>query len=93
MFSFVKVQGESMEPCLSDGDFVLISRWILNLKVGNFVVFTHPKYARLIKKIKAIDAAGNLLLQGCNPTSLSPEKMGWIKRADLEGKVIFQVRA
>lgn len=93
MLRFVKVQGDSMEPCLSDGDFVLISRWILNLKVGNIVVFTHPHYARMIKQIKAIDSAGNLLLQGCNPASISPEKMGWIKPSDLEGKVIFQVRA
>lgn len=81
-----------MLPTLSEGDFVLISRYFRSLNVGELVVCQHPTYKRLIKRIEAIDLDGKYLLRGDNPQSVSPEKMGWIERSQILGKVLMQIK-
>lgn len=81
-----------MSPTLNAGDFVVVWRRVRRLQLGDLVVCNHPDYSRLIKRINAIDLNGNYLLEGDNPSSLSPEKMGWLSLNQMYGKVVFTIR-
>ncbi len=87
MLGVIKVDGNSMEPTLYSGDFVLTTRLFRRLSVGDLVVCQHPQFGRIIKRIEAIDIDGRYLLKGDNPSSLTPERMGWLERSKMTAKV------
>lgn len=82
-----------MLPTLAQGDYVLALRWWWSLQVGDLIVARHARFPFLIKRIKAIDKHGDLLLHGDSRESLSTEKMGTIPRKQVLGKVIYTSRA
>ena len=81
-----------MYPTLANGDYVVISTLFWRLKADDIVVVEHPEYQKIIKRIDTIDDQGHLWLKGDNEASLSPEKMGWIKKQWLVGKVIYTIK-
>jgi len=93
MFSVIKVRGNSMAPCLYDGDFVFIIHRYLNLNVGQLVVVNHALYGLIIKRILHIHDNGNYWLEGENEESIQPNKMGWIPPSLVVGKVIYCICA
>ncbi|PCJ32717.1 MAG: peptidase S24 [Gammaproteobacteria bacterium] len=92
MISVFKIQGESMSPRLSGGDFVVASRFYITLSEGDIVVVQHPVYGRIIKRVKHIGESGRFLLTGENEQSLSSEQMGWLARSTIKAKVLFSGR-
>ena len=93
MFSMIKVQGNSMVPRLYNGDFVFISRWHRQIKIGQLVVVDHTLYRFIVKKVADVSPDGLLWLTGENNESLQPEKMGWIYPNQVVGKVIYCICA
>lgn len=91
-YNIYKVQGHSMSPTLATNDYVLCTRWSLNtLRVGQLVVVVHPRLKVIIKRVKAIDKMGRLLLLGDNPLSISTQSMGWVEKRCVLAKVIFTI--
>jgi len=93
LFNVVKVNGDSMSPELTNGDFVIVSRFFRSLKVGDLVVADHPRYNSIVKRIVEVCERKGILLEGCNNSSVTSEQMGWIRRTLVSGKVRFKVRA
>lgn len=93
MFSVLKIQGQSMYPSLSNGDFVVTVRYFYRLTVDDIVVFQHPLYGRLIKRVQEINSTGMLRVSGENNRSVSSEQMGWVKDEQIQGKVVFSLPA
>jgi nickel-type superoxide dismutase maturation protease len=89
MFSLLKVQGQSMHPRLSNGDFVVAVRYFYRLAVDDIVILQHPLYGRLVKRIREINSAGKLRVSGENSSSVSSKQIGWIKDEQIQGKVVF----
>lgn len=81
-----------MEPTLAAGDFVLASRWLYYLSIGDYIVVEHPKYQRIIKRIVTICPKQGLWLSGDNPKSLTSEQMGWLDKRCVVAKVIKQIK-
>ena len=82
----VKVKGDSMSPSYRDGDYVLTMRYGRRRpRIGDDVVFAHPDYGRVLKRIDRIDN-GNLVFKGLNALSAESAALGCVsiaKCADL----------
>ncbi len=81
-----------MSPLLSGGDFLIASRLYRKLATGDLIVFQHFTYGRLIKRIVAINAAGECRVTGENNHSLSSKQIGWIAPSSIEAKVLIKIR-
>jgi nickel-type superoxide dismutase maturation protease len=96
MFQFIKVSGDSLSPEIKEGDFVLVSKipFSLNsLRVGDLVVFIHPDYGLLIKRIGAVSADRlSYQVTGAHPFSVDSRQFGPVDRQALVGKVIWHIR-
>jgi len=96
MLGFFKVTGNSLSPDYQEGDFVLLLKipFFLNrLKEGDIVVFQHPYYGVMIKKIERFSLdREKIYVIGTHPDSIDSRKFGPILRIDLVGKVICHIR-
>ena len=92
MLGIFKVQGDSMYPTLSAGDFVVTCRFYRKLAIGDLIVFNHNNYGRLIKRIIEIASTGELRLTGENNASVDSQQIGWVSKKDLLGIVLFKIR-
>jgi signal peptidase I len=76
-----------MYPTLSNGDFVVSTRWIGRIRVGDVLLIDHPVYGRLIKRVLRVSGDRSFLLTGDNAeASVSPERLGWVNRQWVLGK-------
>lgn len=96
MFKLIKVTGESLSPFFNPGDYVVASRWQWltgPIRQGDVIIFRHPTYGRLIKKVAdIISPEGYLLVAGSHPDSLDSRRLGPIPPADVLGKVLFHIK-
>ena len=57
MLRIVKVTGNSLSPFFLPGDYVVVSSFrsgYKNLQTGAVVVFDHPEFGLMIKRVKQI---------------------------------------
>jgi nickel-type superoxide dismutase maturation protease len=96
MLKFLKVTGESLSPFFQEGDFVLVGKipYILrSIKKGDVLVFHHPTYGVLIKKVESVASDGSdFFVMGTHPDSLDSRQIGSLPRSFLVGKVIWHIR-
>lgn len=94
MLKIVRVSGDSMQPSLLDGDFVVVLTWPKKaLRTGQVVVVTCPHLGILIKRVQEILPNGEFFLSGDNTAaSLATEKMGRFNSQGVIGKVLCCVR-
>jgi nickel-type superoxide dismutase maturation protease len=95
MMRIMKVTGESLSPFFQKGDFVIVlnqSFLFCKLKPGDVIVFRHPDYGKLIKRIGSLSPDGDeLFVVGTHPDSTDSRTFGPILRRWLIGKVIFHI--
>lgn len=90
----IKVTGNSLMPEVREGDFVLVSGipcWLRAIRTGDLIVFRHPAYGILIKKVQRLDAAGQIFVIGNDPKSVDSREFGAISRDRVLGKVIWHI--
>lgn len=81
----VRVKGDSMQPCYRDGDYLLITRYRRRRpRPGDDVVFEHPDFGTLLKRIDSIES-GRLQLRGLNPLSADAAALGTVDIAVCSG--------
>ncbi len=91
MLRLIKVTGSSLYPEYREGDYVMVVTIpFFRLKMGDIVVFRHPGYGMMIKRIARIDPSGIHVL-GNHPESVDSRLFGPIQRGDVLGKVIWHV--
>lgn len=79
-----------MSPVYEEGDFVLsFSR--SRYKYGDDVIFTDPKYGKMIKRISYRTLDG-WFVDGTNQHSLSSETFGAVTKKQIIGKVLFHIK-
>jgi len=91
----IKVKGISLYPEYHDGDFVIISKipiYFGCIKPGDVVVFDHPIFGRMIKKISSKNDDGSLTVIGYHSESLDSRQLGKILKSRLIGKVLFSIK-
>jgi nickel-type superoxide dismutase maturation protease len=95
MIQILKVTGESLSPFFLEGDFVVVSKipFILRkIKAGDMVVFRHPVYGTMIKKVEHISPDGEeYFVIGTHPESTDSRQFGPLRRRQLIGKVVWHI--
>lgn len=92
LLGIVQIEGHSMLPTLSPGQLVLVSSLpylFSNPRIGDIVVFTHPKENILyIKRLKKIIDEKYFVVGDNHVDSHDSREFGFIERKDIVGKVI-----
>lgn len=85
-----------MSPLYNDGDYVITTSIpILFNRIGenSVIVFNSPIHGILIKKVYMSDEdKGFFYVKGINPSSISSEKIGPVKRDQLIGTVLYHIK-
>ena len=82
-----------MYPVVAENDYIVISHLFWQLNADDIVVVDHPIYKKIVKRIMATAENGDLWLRGENTDSVSSEKLGWIKKQWVKGKVIYIINS
>ena len=86
------IAGESMEPALTAGDWVLVDLGA-TAEVGEIVVATRPDRPEIevLKRVAERNQMGELFLLGDNAEqSTDSREWGWVKRNAVHGVVRFR---
>ncbi len=88
-----KTKGQSMEPTLRDGDWLLVLKYIFfKPVVGDIVVAKSPKGGRLIVKRVILHKENKFWLSGDNNLwSTDSRKFGPVDVSLILGKVIYKI--
>lgn len=96
MARLFKVTENSLAPDYQEGDFVLTIRFPLffyRYKTGDVIVFDHPPYGRMIKRVQAISPGNEtLFVIGSHPDSIDSRQFGPIRTRAVLGKVIWHIK-
>lgn len=96
MLQIIRVTGYSLSPEYQEGDFVLVLKipfLLRELQKGDIVVFHHPIYGVMIKRVDGFTPHGEeLLVVGDHPDSTDSRKIGPIKKEALMGRVLWHLR-
>jgi len=95
MCRLIKVVGDSLLPEYKEGDFVLVSKIPFVFRrpsPGDVVVFRHPTYGTLIKKIDRVDhGTGMIEVRGTSAASVDSRVFGLVPASSLLGRVLWQI--
>ena len=95
MFQLLKVTGDSLSPFFVQGDYVLVVKnpFILRrLKPGDVIVFHHPAYGVMIKRLQRLSDNGDgLFVLGSHPESNDSRSFGLVPSHWVKGKVIWRI--
>ncbi len=86
-----------MLPDYRDGDFVLtysspFKGQVWQYKIGQVLLFRHPRYGRLIKKVAELSEDGTrLTLLGTHPDSVDSRHFGPVDAKSVLGRVIWHI--
>jgi nickel-type superoxide dismutase maturation protease len=95
MLRVIKVTGASLSPEYREGDYVVVTTipFFLNrVRVGDVVVFRHPEYGELIKRVEKITPGSReFFVVGTHPNSVDSRVFGALPRETLLGRVIWHI--
>ncbi len=96
MLSISKVTGTSLSPFFVPGDYVLLVDLrfpFQRLAKDDFVVFKHPRFGRLIKKVISINHdLETVQVEGTNSDSVTSDQIGPVQFSDISGKVFLHFK-
>ena len=92
MLKFIKVTGRSLSPEYQEGDYVMVVTFpFFPFKRGSTIVFQHPDYGVMIKKIETISEDG-IHVTGSHPDSVDSRRFGPVNREAVMGVVVWHIR-
>ncbi len=93
LLKILRVRGESLAPRYRDGDYVVISGLALKqIRPGDVVVFIHPEYGCLIKRVDGLEPCGNLRVLGDDIDSVDSRRFGSVPGSSIIGHVVFHIK-
>ena len=93
LLKILHVQGDSLAPRYQNGDYVLITGWgAKRARPGDVVIFDHPGYGRLIKRVESIEPCGALRVRGDDIDSVDSRRFGPVPLSAVLGRVIWHIR-
>jgi nickel-type superoxide dismutase maturation protease len=91
-----RIKGNSLAPHCREGDYVVASGLALRqraCRAGDLVVFDHPEYGRLIKRVEEVQGDGWLNVRGLDIDSVDSRLFGALSPTSIRGRVIWHIRA
>jgi len=82
-----------MSPEIQEGDFVVVIKipFFSHFHPGDQIVFHHPHYGMLIKRIVKVDPKRLYWVAGKHPHSINSHKIGLVAEHQIDGKVIWHI--
>jgi len=80
-----------MSPQFNSGDYLLLRHCKFPAK-EDLVVYTHPHYGDIFKRVCHIDRQG-FLLASDNPAGINSQEIGRCQYAHLKGKLLWHIKA
>ncbi len=96
MLRIFRVKGESMQPVLYEGDFVVALvafRWAKRARPGRKLVVQHPEYGVIIKRVVSVEPDGSCWLGSDNQSGISTQQIGKITPSQIIGRVLWCVKS
>ncbi len=62
MLRIFRIQGQSMQPALYAGDFVIVLTLWIRPQRGQLVLVKHPEYGIIVKRVHTVDDDNSLWL-------------------------------
>ena len=90
----MRVRGDSLAPRFRSGDFVAVSALPLRLRPPrptDVLVFDHPEYGRLIKRLERVEPDGRLFMCGDDIDSVDSRRFGPIDTTTVRGVVVWHI--
>jgi nickel-type superoxide dismutase maturation protease len=85
--------GDSLAPAYQPGDYVLVFKAGRAPRPGDVIVFRHPFYGTLIKRVESGDASSeSYFVVGTHPDSTDSRQFGVVPARDVLGRVIWHFR-
>ena len=69
-----------------------IAFFLRYLKINDVIIFNHPEYGLMIKKIDSILPGVGFIVSGTHQNSLDSNKLGYIPMSAVKGKVAWHIR-
>jgi len=95
MFRPIKVTDSSLSPEYREGDYVVITTipfFLRRIRAGDVIVFRHPSYGIMIKRVERVLGAGDqFFVVGEHPYSVDSRQFGPVSKEALLGKVIWHI--
>ncbi len=91
MIRIFRVSGCSMEPTLSDGDYVVTTSWFLRVREERLVVARHHQIGVIVKRLSKKVEQG-FWLKSDNPQGSDTNTLGLFTPKQLLGVVFFTIR-
>ena len=92
LLQVLRVRGGSLAPRIHDGDYIVISGLGMGrIRAGDVVVFDHPDYGRLVKRVEGLEPCGHLRVRGDDIDSIDSRRFGPIPRSCLLGRLIWHI--
>jgi len=95
MFRPIKVTENSLSPEYREGDYVVITTipfFLRRIRAGDVIVFRHPSYGIMIKRVERVLGAGDqFFVVGEHPYSVDSRQFGPVSKEALLGKVIWHI--
>ena len=93
----VRVDGHSMSPSLSDGDYLFIVspgflRFGEKVRKNDIVAVNHPTLGKIIKRVCSITEGGISVAGDNRAESTSADAIGVLSREDVTGRVLFRIK-
>lgn len=85
-----RIKGHSLEPVLSDGEFVVFRRKN-GAKRGEIVLANHPELGWVAKKVHAVGKGGAIALHGLSELTPDGKRPGSVPPDRLFGKRLFKI--
>lgn len=95
MLQLFKITGNSLQPIYYEGDFVFVSKipfFARRPRPGDFVVFRHPRFGVMVKRIERVTPKLDLYVTGTRPSSNDSDNFGVIPFSDVIGKVVASIK-
>lgn len=77
-----------MSPRFQCGDYLLLSTVFFRLKTEDFLVYQHPEFGAIFKRVSSIESTG-FQLRSCNSAGISQEKIGLCNEDRIVGKMLW----
>lgn len=91
MLRILRVEGQSLLPDYQPGDFVVMLTRSAHIREGDTVVFRHPRYGTLIKRVERLEPDGSLWVVGTHRHSVDSRTFGPVPRAAVMGRVLWRI--
>ena len=95
MIKVIRIEGNSMSPFYTEGDYVWILKYLPKFLItpGMVLVFRHPVYGNLIKKVTRANLVNRYFYcEGANGASLSSTQIGKVPFDSIIGTPFWRVR-